>query len=278
MFFLLLLPAALAGEWAREPIDPKVPSDYSAYTLGFKHVRVGLFDDDVGVWSNVDVGTTPILFVLGVPNAHAKIGAVQSKVLDIAVTGAWHGYSLEKMGVDGGYLNVIPLGLTSSWSISRHLSIHAGASWLLADIKGQVGLDEIAGGLATAIGVDLSEELDSQLSEDGALYAGANVMLTQAHLGADWRFNRRDALVLQTNTFLYLSGTISGGYATEDDSLQAGATVHLKKPLTDQLQSVITVSWQFSWKHWYLRVGLPVPTKTIPLLWIPQAFELNYVF
>ena len=84
--------------------------------------------------------------------------------------------------------------------------------------------------------------------------------------------------MLQTTTFILLSGTVSGGYETEDETTEVGATVHFDKPLTDNLDSVITLSWQFSWPHWYLRVGLPIPTETIPLYWLPQAVEFNYQF
>lgn len=276
---LLLALAAWAGDWAQEPIEPELPTEFSAYTLGLGHGRIGLYNQDVGVWHNVDVGTTVALFVLGVPNAHVKIDAVQSNPLHLALNLGWHGYNLEKsLDVPGGYLTVVPFGLVASVKTGTRFSLHTGASWLIVHASGDLGLDDLGEGIANAIGVDLSEELEHGLADSGALYAGADLSLFQVQLGGDFRINRRDALVLQTNTFVYLDGTVSGGYETEDASTEVGATLHVHKPLTDQLQSVITLSWQFDWKHWYLRVGIPVPTKTIPLLWIGQAFEFNYQF
>jgi hypothetical protein len=273
---MLFVSTAIASDWSTQPIEPKIPTGFSAYTLGRNHARIGLFDQDYGLWDNVDVGTTGAAWIIGLANVHGKVTAVQSKSFDIAFSAAWNGYSLEKLGIPGGRIDVIPLGFTASWVASPPFSLHFGGAWLLADARGEFGLDTLGEGLATAIGVDMSEELDSALGDAGALYAGANLTLSQAHLAADYRINRRDAVVVQVNSFLLLSGSISGGYATEDDSVQVGASAHITKPLTDQLQSVITASWQFSWPRWYLRIGVPVPTKTIPLLWVPQAVEFSY--
>ena len=279
MLLALALPVAFAGEWAKQPIDPKIPTDYSAYTLGRTHGRLGLFDQDFGLWDNLDVGTTGALFLLGVPNAHAKITAIQSETFDISVDGGWLGYNLEKnLGVPGGYLSVVPLGWTASWVASPKFSLHFGSAWLLADAQGEVSLDQLGEGLAMAIGADMSTELTEALEDGGALYAGANITITQARLAADYRLNRRDSIVFQSNTFVMLTGNLSGGYQTEDESVRVGASAHIEKPLTDQLQGVVTVSWQFAWERWYLRVGLPIPTKTVPLLWIPQAVEFYWKF
>ncbi len=277
--WLMLVGAGLAGEWAQQEIEPKIPTDFSAYTLGRNHGRLGLFDQDFGLWDNVDVGTTAALFVLGVPNAHAKITAIQSDTFDIGLDAAWHGYNLEeRLGVPGGYLTVVPIGWTASWVASPKFSLHFGSAWLLADARGEVSLDQLGEGLAVAVGADLSSELASSLEDGGGLYAGANLSLTQTRLAMDYRINRRDAVVFQANTFVLLTGNISGGYATEDETVEVGASAHIEKPLTDQLQGVLTLSWQFTWERWYLRVGLPVPTRTIPLLWIPQAFEFYWTF
>ena len=277
--WLLLVGAAQAGEWAQREIETKLPTDFSAYTLGRNHGRVGLFDQDFGLWTNVDVGTTAALFVLGVPNAHTKITAIQSETFDVAFDAAWHGYNLEKnLDVPGGDLTVVPLGWTASWVASPKFSLHFGSAWLLASARGEASLDQIGEGLAATLGADLSDELATTLQGGGALYAGANLSITQGRLAMDYRINRRDSVVLQANTFVLLTGDISGGYATEDETVEVGASAHIEKPLTDQLQGVITLSWQFAWERWYLRVGLPVPTKTVPLLWIPQAFEFYWTF
>ncbi len=279
MWWLAVLEIAAAGDWARQEVEPKLPTDFSAYTVGRNHGRLGLFDQDFGLWDNVDVGTTALAFVLGVPNAHTKIQAIQSPAFDIAVDAAWAGYDLEKnLGVPGGYLTVVPLGWTASWVASPKFSLHFGSAWLLASARGEVSLDQLGEGLAVAVGADLSKELASSLDDAGGLYAGADLTLSQFRLAADYRINRRDSVVLQSNTFLLLTGNISGGYASEDETVEVGASAHIEKPLTDQLQGVVTLSWQFAWERWYLRVGLPVPTRTIPLLWIPQAVEFYWTF
>jgi hypothetical protein len=276
---VVALSNALAGEWARGPIEPKLPTDYSAYTLGRNHGRVGLFDQDYGLWTNVDLGITAPLFVLGVPNLHGKIQAITSDSFDIGLDAGWYGYDLEKkLQVPGGYLSVASLGWRASWVASPPFSIHFGTGWLVASAQGEIGLDQLGSGLESAIGANLGEELANATGASGAaLYAGADVTVSQLRLAADYRINRRDSVVVQSNTFLLLTGTLSGGYDSGEEGVEVGATAHIEKPLTDQLQSVLTASWQFSWPHWYLRVGLPVPTKTIPLWWIPQAFEVSWV-
>lgn len=279
MALLLWVNLSMGGPWAQQEPELKLPTDFSAYTVGRNHGRVGIFDQDFGVWDNVDLGTTAALFLLGVPNAHAKVQAIQSTTFDVAFDVAWAGYDLEKhQDVPGGYLTVVPLGWTASWVASPKFSLHFGSAWLLATARGQVSLDQLGEGLAVAVGADLSDELANSLEDGGGLYAGAHLNLSQLRVAADYRVNRRDSIVLQTNTFLLLSGDLSGGYVTEDETVQVGASAHLEKPLTDQLQGVVTLSWQFAWERWYLRVGLPVPTQTIPLLWIPQAFEFYWTF
>lgn len=275
---LTLLTPALAGEWARQPVEPKLPYDFNAYPLGRWRGRVGVFDQEVGVWDNVDVGTTAPLFLIGVPNAHAKVTAIQAPRVDASFDAGWLAYDLEKrLGVPGGELRVVPLGWTVSAVVTPKLSLHGGTGWILADARGEIGVDQLAEGLAAALGADLGDELAASLADAGGIYAGAHLSITQLRLAADYRLNRRDALVLQSNSFLLLRGTLSGGYASEG-GVEVGATANIEKPLTDQLQSVITVSWQFSWEHLDLRVGLPVPTRTLPLYWVAQAFELSYRF
>ena len=68
---------------------------------------------------------------------------------------------------------------------------------------------------------------------------------------------------------------LDAGYATDDESLTAGAAVHVVEPLDGYFGATTTLAWQFTWPRVRLRFGIPINGEgALPMLWIPQAFEL----
>jgi hypothetical protein len=254
---------ALAGAWKEQPIEPKAIPDGSAYTLGPKVWRLGLVKQQVGVLDNLDLGIRLPLYALGAPNVHAKVNAIQvGERFDLALDGEIISASLVPYGVPEGNLTLYPVGWTASGQISKRFSVHGGTAWMVGAAKGSLGADELASGIAAATGADISETLLEQLGNT-AVYGGANFTLYQTRFQLDYRMNRRDSLVLRSNTWVYFNALVAAGVQTdaggEGTEVQAGASARVRVPLTDTIQSLTTLSWQFSWRRAHLRVGVPLP-------------------
>ncbi len=91
----------------------------------------------------------------------------------------------------------------------------------------------------------------------------------------DWRFNRRDSLILQYRHYYRVSGGLEVGYEDENEHVAVGTVVHLAYPLT---LGTGTLSWQFTWPHLRLRMGLGV-SNAIPIATsLVQAWDVAWVF
>lgn len=278
MITVALAPLALGGEWSEQEIDPKARPTGTAYTIGRYDWKLGLVEQDFGLFENAQVGTVAALWALGVANGHAKVDAIRTKSLDIAVDGGVYAASLEGLGVPNGRITVTPVGLLASGVVSKRLGVHGGVAWTIARADGRLTATDLADGIASVTGADVTKELKDVLGKDGGVYAGANLTLYQTRFSADWRFNRRDSLVLTSNTYVWLSGLVAAGVAADDvgsAEVEVGASARVKVPLTESVPTLTTLSWQFSWRRTHLRVGVPLPlTNTFAYL---QAFDLYWI-
>jgi len=261
--FLLLLSLvpAWAGEWSEQPIEPKALPDGTAYTIGTRTYRVGLVKQQVGVLDNLDLGTRAPLWALGLVNVHGKVTAIQTKRVDVALDGEYINTSLDRFGVPDGRLTLYPVGWTASWMIGKRVSLHGGTGWMVASAEGQLDSAALGDGIAAVTGADIGDVLGDELGQ-GGVYGGANVSLFQTRFQAEYRLNRRDSIVLRSNNWLYLNALVAAGLASGTDQgteVSAGASARVRVPLTDSLQALTTLSWQFSWRRANLRLGVPIP-------------------
>lgn len=271
-----VIPRYEKGEWKQVPIEPRYETDFTAYTVGRGFFRLGPMNLDYGLLDNTQVGTSPWLWVYGIANIRAKVTAIQTETFDLSAEVMGMGLDASDAGVsDELLLYAYPVTLTGSWILADTLSLHGGWRWELVDVQGAFELETLAGALAEGLGVDLTEELEAGLDGSGALYGGAHVSVSQLRLGFDIRFNRRDSLVVLARRYMVLRGRVDAGYETEDESLSVGAAAHIVEPLEGYMPAVTTVAWQFTWPRVRLRIGLPLSGgDTLPMLWIPQAFEV----
>lgn len=262
MWLLFGVWSALAGEWAQQPIDPRSNPDGTAYTLGTRTWRLGLVKQQVGVLDNLDIGTRLPLWAFGAANLHAKVNAVSVGRFDAALDGEIIAVPLGALGIPDGRMTVYPAGWTASGRVSDRFSVHGGTGWTVAKAEGRLGGEEIASAIAAVTGADISETLAKELGNTG-LYAGANLTLFQTRFQLEYRMNHRDSLVLRSNTWVYLDALVAAGVDTEAGNggteVQAGASARVRVPLTESIQSLTTLSWQFNWRRARLRVGLPLP-------------------
>lgn len=272
-----LVPVAIAGEWSSRPVEPRYETDFTAYTVPQKHLRAGIVSLDYGLLENASLGTTPLLYVFGVPNLRAKVTAIRSPKFDASVQAAvaWRDF-------DGIVVTSWPIQANASWIVTPRFSLHGGGRWENVTLSGEATLDELGTAAAALLGTDLGPELDEALSSSGALYAGAHLSLVQGQLAADWRFNRRDSLILQWKGWLHLRARVDAGYETESEDVRVGVTTQLDRPLDDEAIGVTTLSWQFSWEHLHLRLGLGIPGQGYGgaglLAVIEQSAEVYWLF
>jgi len=253
---------AMAGEWSQQPIAPKALPDGTAYTLGTQTWRLGLVKQQVGVLDNVDIGTRAPLWVLGLPNGHAKITAIQTQRVDASIDGEVITTGLDRFGVPGGRLTLYPVGWTASWMISNRFSLHGGTGWAMGSVEGELTAAQLADAIGSSSGADLGDVFVDSLG-DTRLYGGANVTLFQTRLQAEVRLNRRDSIVLRSTNWLYVNALVAATAGKEigenGTEVDAGASARVRVPLTDSLQALTTLSWQFQWRRASLRVGIPLP-------------------
>lgn len=278
--------ARAAGQrWVDLPIQPKVRTDGTAWTVGKGHVRLGLFKQTWGVLDNADLSTNAALWILGLPNASAEITAIRTRYLDLGVRAGATWLDLERLcDIPQGKATLVPVGFTGSALLGKRASLHLGGTWNILDASGEYTTEQLAQGIATATGVSLDPALLDVLQDiddSSDIYAGAHVVLTQSHLDADVHINRRDSLVLRTTTFLLLQGSIQGGYRTEsgDDSsvtAEIGPSARLTVPLQDQLSVLSSISYQASFERLQVRVGLPLVQGGLWIAALPQAFSLSW--
>ncbi len=265
--------------WRAAAIDPAYESDFSAHTIGARKLRVGLMNIDYGLLDNLQVGTAPMLDLLGVYNLHGKVTAIQTERVDLAFEatgmfwdGTW-GADQESIGVTAW-----PLMATGTWTISERFSAHLGYRWDNVDVGGSFDSEDLVQGVATVLGLDLSDELYAALEDKGTFYGGGRMSLGQSRLALDYRLNRRDALILQVWRYNSLNARIDAG-ATVDETVAAGAAVHIQQPLEGVFAATSSIAYQLTLPRLRLRVGLPISgPDALPTLWLPQAFELYWLF
>lgn len=271
---------AVAGDWKDQEVEPKLLTDVTAYTVGKRRWHLGLYEQSYGLFDNVQVGTSAALWPFGLPNLQAKITAIQTPKFDAAFDVTVIGYNLEALGVPGGSARLTPLSWTASWMLDPQLSLHFGQGWWLARLDGAVGTDTIAEAMSNMIGVDLADDLEAVLSSEGGLYAGANLTLTEGHISADLRINRRDSLVWTSSWFVALSGLVAAGVESVGEdatSVEPGASVRFSVPLKERLQAMTTLSYQLSYERFHLRLGIPYGSSNLKWFALPRALQVYWV-
>ncbi len=260
--FMLLMGLAQAGEWAQKPIDTKVTTNGTAYTIGKGQARLGAVNQDFGLLHNTSIGTTLGLWPFYIPNAHTKITAIQTPKLDVALDAGWLYYDLDHLNIPNSTMTVTPVGWTGSWTPHQRVGVHAGTGWILASANGRLSAVQIAKGVYALTGANIKRDLVGALGNDGGVYAGANLTMFQTRFGLEYRLNRRDAIVFRSTSWLGLRGLIAAGVAVNnsaDVDLEIGGSARIHVPLRQELPSLTTLSWQWSWRRVQAKVGIPLP-------------------
>jgi hypothetical protein len=254
-------------KWAKQPLDYRYESEFTAYTIPEKSVRVGLFNLDYGLTDDFSFGTSPLFDVYGFYSLRAKSTVFTIGRFDTSLE-AMVGYGdASRLSALSVSLVNYPITLRASWSPFDRLGIHGGFRWQNVNTAGSFAIDDLAETLAPIIGVKLPKSVKDSLGRAGSIYGGAHFTLGQPLVALDWRFNRRDSLILQYEGFSTLRGRIDAGYLAEDNT-EYMAGVRAKENLFGQVKGTTTISWQFSYESFAFRVGLPLTS--------PKSFAQDY--
>jgi len=259
------------------PANPYGQVDYTAYTLEWGEMKLGLAGVHFGILPRVQIGTQPILDLVGVYNGNAKVNVIRAGPLDLSIQGQMHQVPLGDF--HGSYLGA---GVTSTWILSRAVSLHGGA---------QVG-SVVLSGLPTEVPGLAKSYVDSSLLEewsDEARRRGVNPSVrasgTIVRVATDIRLNRRDSFVLQGQAFTYGKIQANLGENLPDSAASlvdvvvpglSGGAIDAQKKFSLADAYVVTLSYQLTWRKVDLRVGGGKSPST--LAWLLQANDVSYRF
>ena len=247
------------------PQLPHAQTDFTAYTLEWGETKVGLASVSVGVLPHTQLGTIPVLDGLGVFNGQLKVNPVQTGTYALGIGTSYY-------GLRAGDMSAYRLGLSLIQSIDmlEPWSAHIGLKWSNTKSSGVPDLDALPGILTG--GTSAAEFEASQKPSEWNFHL-QDLTLS---LATDWRFNRRDSLILQASAGIW-SNVIKRGYEAPpilglDQVLNkpVGTSVPIKETY------VTSLAWQWSWRRTDLRVGAGL--SNVPGAWILQSIDLSYRF
>lgn len=243
------------------PQNPRGQIDFTAYTLEWGEVRVGLAGVAVGVLPRTQIGTAPVLDALGAGNAQIKVNAVRAGPLDLAATGTWA--SLSRDALDASYYGA---GAALSLQLLPPWSLHASGTWMRAEVEGRPSLDAFGFMLGQYTGSSVDDKALSA-AEDQLTFR-AQVDAVTAKVATDVRLNRRDSVIVQGQAVVH---------ATIDTPDYAQAYVaDSSGPVPVQDAYMASLAYQASFRHLDLRLGAGV--SSVPGAWLLNTVDVAWRF
>jgi len=244
------------------PPNPRGQIDFTAYTLEFGEVKLGVSNMTIGILPHVQVGTSVPLDIIGIPNVQAKLHATEGGPFDIAAFGEYD--VLTRTDFDAKLLTA---GGILSFQLAKPWGLHLGGSYTTGDIAGDISLESLP---------QVIWFLDSSGQGNPAHSTSLlHLETVSARVATDIRFNRRDAIILQA------SGTIYAN-VEHDADLWVPSFLGLEEALdqngwvSPDKAGMASIAWQLSWKHWEARLGWGI--SSIPGAWVLNTWELSYRF
>ena len=256
---------------ARLPQTPYAHTDFTAYTLEWGELHVGLMGTQAGLLPGVQIGTSTLLNIAGIPNGQLKLRALRTGPLDVAGV-------VTHYRNDGGLTaRITNAGLMTSLRLTQPWSLHLSGSYLTGSISGlpEPG-DNITSSVLSATGWDLQSVRDDLLEQD--IYLDLDAELAVVKVATDIRFNRRDSLILQGQAAVW--GRVEADVGELELPSQLGLDSVLEEPSSGPIPLseayTASLSWQWSWKRAYLRVGGGV--SSVQGAWLMQSTEFAWRF
>ncbi len=243
---------------------PRAQVDFTAYTLEFGEVKVGLANVLVGVAPRVQLGTSPALFALGVKNFNGKANPVRLGFFDLAVEGSYYSLPLGdfRLTYTGG-------GGRLSAQVSEPVSIHFGGT--VNHIQGG-GTPDISGINPILLG-STQEEMDdwAELVKETGARVDLDAKVYTVSFATDWRFNRRDSLIFQAGAWLNVNASAKVN-VPPIAGLEEAFNESRDYDLGDAYMA--SLAYHIAGKHWEFRFGLGLSSAR--WAWLLQSTDLSY--
>lgn len=257
--------------------NPYQDVDFTSYALEWGEFKLGLTHLHFGVAPRVQIGTMPLLDLIGVYNGSIKANFLRAGPFDMAANANVHYLPLgEFQGTLWG------AGLQTSVRIAKPLSIHAGANY------NQLAFSGLPTALPPLISAISGNPDMSGWVEQAEASAGLSIPrptfrgdLVTVRIAADLRLNRRDAFILQASSVAWARARgdldLPEGNGTGPVPVfHVDDVFDVQKAFSPAESYSVTLSYQFSWKQLQLRAGGGV--SAIPLQWALQANDVSWRF
>ena len=247
------------------PQVPHAQTDFTAHTLEWGETKLGLASITIGALPRTQIGTIPLLDVLGLYNGHVKVKVVQTDRYAL-------GLGTDLYMLQAGEMKAHSLGISMIQSIDVFdpWSVHLGVEW---DRIKSSGIPDIEALPSVFTGGASNEDFQRSQKESEWDFHLQEITLSMA---TDYRFNRRDSLILQASA-VFWSKVSEVGYDVPpilglDEVFNKD--IGVSNPIAETY--VASLAWQWSWRRTDLRVG--VGTSNVPGAWLLQTFDLSYRF
>ena len=249
------------------PQNPYWQTDFTAYTLEWGEVQVGLGSIYAGILPRVQVGTSPALNLIGLYNGYAKVNII--RLGPVALAGQAQHYSYPVGELKGSLTGV---GGTMSVRVLAPWTVHLTGQYATIGVHGLPDTSAISPLVENLTGADLDAWREAAVEQGITVALDAEAIT--AKLATDFRFNRRDSLIVQGQAMIW--GSLTSQTTGEVD---IPPILGLDKALSMDEQGFIplgnsytaSASWQWSWKRSYLRVGAGV--SSVKGAWLLQSTE-----
>ena len=242
---------------------PRAQVDYTAYTLEWGELKVGLARIVFGVLPRMQVGTSPPLWALGIENANGKLNILRVGRFDFSLEGDWLNLPMgDEFAV--GYLG---WGARASLQVSDPMSIHFGGTSARIQGKGSPDLSSLP---SLLISDEAKAEWNQSIDDAGAT-AEINANAVTVNLAVDWRFNRRDSLILQTGAWLNVDAAVAA-HVPPVAGLHDAINESREYGLGDAYMA--SLAYQIAGEHWEFRFGVGVSSES--WAWLLQSTDLSY--
>jgi hypothetical protein len=239
------------------PPNPYAHTDFTAYTLDWGEVKLGLNNVQVGFLPRTQVGTSVPLDVIGVYNGNVKVNPLRRGPVALSLEGAFYRYTQTDFLAQ--YWNA---GGTLSFVVTPKVGIHVGAAYWSIELDGKAEAGQLHPMLSLADQIGAIPEVN---------YLGD---ATSVDLAVDFRLNRRDSLILQASSVVWMADR-------SPDQAWLPPTVAQYAAMTDGEWSPLntyraSVAYQMDLKRLSLRAGVGISRPRAA--WALTTFEVAYRF
>ena len=284
------------------PQNPYAQTDLGAYTLEFGEVKLGAGSITAGMLPRTQIGTVPVLNMLGVYNVNAKANVLREGRFDLALMGHVYWIPIGKMlerysflvpqeaqiDLDGD-VRYLGLGARTSARLLPSWTLHLGLHYQRVAARGELDLSELPPILVPlSQGAASTWQVTPEEAEETveAISVVPRIVGDVAYLriASDYRFNRRDSIFFLGGFAFFgsvraaLDSDIVEEVTAEYGEIPGRSSLAVSQGglLGPQLTYTISAGYQASWKHLEVRIGGGY--SAIPWTWLMGTVDVSYRF